>query len=421
MRSLVNIIVACFPILYYNIYERGYYMYLFEKKDEELEKVADKLCFDENNMLLSDEDYHGYIIPLTELNKMMNHLNTIYSSEFQKQQNPLSRRPKINFFGTLSFYKNTSQALKDVLDFLKEIDNDLYLYALRLFVGQEKDTINIYDLYSKEAQEQIKFGKLSHRSSNVGNECERKIFVVLDESLDSNIAEKIRNFIGSNKCTLRESITLMHEISHCFDRNYNKITVNPEHITDPRFVAKYPPVVSFYLSETTAIFFETIFAEHLAEKDPALQSSVDNLILSRICMNQLSVKRARALSALVRIKEEKGYVPEGFLSHITQKGVSETLRKDIISSHPLYQIRKYALSQFFVPTMVKKYNEDKSLGKERIKKYLECCCNDDFDGALKAFDMDIQDKDTYNSMLDNYRDFIVKYREKNKPEPDIEL
>lgn len=419
MRFFVNIIVACSPILYYNIYERGYYMYLFEKKDEELEKVADKLCLDENNMLLSDEDYHGYIIPLTELNKMMNYLTNIYVDEMKKNKGSLPK--EINFEGSLVFYNSTTQSLKEILDFLRDIDKDLYMYALRLFVGQEKDTISIYDLHSKRTQELIKSKKLAQHTSNCGDDVKKDIYIVLSEYIEPTVAHKIHNLIGSNKCTLKNTLSILHEIAHSFDKNPNRKMVNPDQFTNPKFKAKFPSATTLYLTETTAIFFETIFAEHLAEKDPSIQGAVDELIQSRIITNHNSVQYTRVLSALTRIKEEKGYVPEGFLSHFAKKETSKNLRDDIISNPRIFKHRGYALSQFFVPTMVKKYNEDKSLGKERIKKYLECCCNDDFDGALKAFDMDIQDKDTYNSMLDNYRDFIVKYREKNKPEPDIEL
>ena len=78
------------------------------------------------------------------------------------------------------------------------------------------------------------------------------------------------------------------------------------------------------------------------------------------------------------------------------------------------------LSQLFVPTMVKIYNENKEAGKARIKRYIDCCRNDDLMGALKSFDLDITNQKNYNYLLENFREFISKYYFKNKLDPDID-
>ena len=366
--------------------------------DEELNDLVDSYNKEDNLIIYGDPNFKGQTISFKELSIIMNHLTNIDREESRKSY----RSPILLSENSLEINMSVPQALKEILDFLRSIDEDLYMYALNLIVGVGKDSLTIHDNLDKKSKKS---------SGNRGIGPKRDILVVLNEYTDRKAAEQLKHIIGKGKCSTSEAEKLMHEISHSFDKGILRRAKDPE---NPKAIEEIPQAVQFYLSETTAIFFETIFGQHLASIHPGYRTTINQNNRDRIITNSGSVERTRIAAGLVRIKEEKGYVPGNFLEILAGKSKEKKYRNALLKEKSIYESRKYALSQLFVPTMVKVYNQDPEKGKERIKRYIECVKSNDFEGALASFDMSLIDKDKYNQMLRNYREYIAKYRYSRK-------
>lgn len=389
-----------------------------DENDEELEFIAYAIEEEESMTSSAYPNYKNSILSLDRIRDITEDLSFICAEEEEKVKKPLTPQP-FRFDDDFLIYTSIPEALKEILSFLKEIDENLYTIALNIYLGQSSDTINIYSIQDDYYKKQIESGKLNKESLNTGGEGVKNAFVVLDAELNNTTYQKIKKIIGSGKCTFNEKKNIMHETAHFFDKSASKKAITLEDLRDPNY-EPLPQLTSFFLTETTAIFFETIFAQHLAKKDPSLQPLADEIIEKRIGLNILAVEKTLAMTSMVSAKREFGFIPDGFLDYFADENKVQDLRDEIVFSPFLYHPRRYALAQLFVPTMLKIYNTDKEAGKGRIKKYLECCRNDDIMGALKSFDLDITDEKNYEYLLKNYRDYVAKYYYKNKPEPDMD-
>lgn len=162
-------------------------------------------------------------------------------------------------------------------------------------------------------------------------------------------------------------------------------------------------------------FFETIFAQYIGKKHPEYKKIADQVISDRIRRCYLQVGKVSTITDVIKIRNEKGFVPDNYLRILRGEHNAKVVREDMLQEKDVTVARKYALAQVFVPTMVKKYNEDPEAGKEKIRKYLECTRNNDFDGALAVFGMNLSDKDKCDKMFENVREHIIKYGYEEEP------
>lgn len=156
-------------------------------------------------------------------------------------------------------------------------------------------------------------------------------------------------------------------------------------------------------------FFEIIFGDYLVKQKPELKPIIEEKIKTRILTNLRSVSETRLKSELVKVSDENNGVPKDFLDKVVGSKKKEETEKRLLSDPHLVVSRRYAISMFLVPTMAKVYRENPERGKERIKEYLKCCKNNDFEGALASFGINVRDKDNYKQSLENYRGYIEKY------------
>ena len=358
--------------------------------DRKLTKLARSFEIDDNIAIRGDKTYKGHVISFEELYDLMSQMRGIQES-LEKTYPDLLYEQKETLI-----YNSTSEALKEILRFLKTIDNDLYLFALKLFVGQGNGSIEIYN----------KFDNNNH--NNKGNRsCNNRdgsIYLVLNQDISKEEANLVSSVLKTDKCSISEVIVMMHEISHSFDRG---------DITLKRFGKNaFAPIslaTAFYLPETTAIFFETLFAQYFINKYPAYKNTIDRIIGNRARSKLKSVDKTYVKAGLVKIKKEKGYVPENYLTCLKGEDLSKRVREVLLKEPNLSFSRRYALAMLFVPTMVKVYNENPKEGNDRIRKYLKCNRENDFDGALAAFGIDLDNKESVKSLIYNYKDFIIKY------------
>ena len=357
--------------------------------DKSLTKLARLYELDDIIGIRGDRSYKGHVISFEELHYLMSQMREIqkslektYPDLFYEQKEPL-------------IYQSSPEALKEILRFLKTIDNDLYLYALKLFVGQGNGSIEIYNKYSN---------KDKTKENRSRNDRDGSIHLVLNQTISRKEAELISKVLKTDKCSLLEVIVMMHEVSHSFDRGDIRLQHFGKDIFRPFSLA-----TSFYLPETTAIFFETIFAEHLINKYPIYKNVIEKILGNRARHNLMSVDKTYVMSGLAKVKKEKGYVPDNYIALLKGEDIAKRVKEVVLNDNNLSYSRRYALALLFVPTMVKVYNENPKEGNDRIRRYLKCSKENDFDGALAAFGMDLNNKESVKNILENYKEHILKY------------
>jgi len=162
-----------------------------------------------------------------------------------------------------------------------------------------------------------------------------------------------------------------------------------------------------YLGETTAILFECILGDYLERKNPNYSVLVRQNAKERMqsCIN--SMYSTGLKSGLVREYESSGAITKGYIDSMIHFFHAKKDSMDRIKKDPeICSSRQYALAGFLVPTMIKEYRKDRIEGNKKIARYLECCINDDFEGALNVFGIDIGDTKILNTMIDNFKEYL---------------
>ena len=390
----------------------------FGKFNKQLEWIASVAEEEERLTLAAYPNYKNSPLSLEQIRDITEDMSIIYSEEEEKSKPYLDPSP-FRFGENIFLYTTIPEALKEILAFLKDIDDDLYKMTLNIYLGQSTDSINIYSIHEERYRNKIKSGELESDSHNNGGEFRKTAYIVLDKELDFLAAKKINKILGLKKCSFFEKISIMHETAHFFDKPKFKKAITLADLVNLNF-EPFPQLTSSLLAETTAIFFAIIFAQFLVQKTPALQTITDKLIEKRILLNTFAVEKTYAITSLLSSKRDYGYIPADFLNDFVDETEAQDFIDDLVAYPHIHHDKRYSLSQLFVPTMVKIYNENKEAGKARIKRYIDCCRNDDLMGALKSFDLDITNQKNYNYLLENFREFISKYYFKNKLEPDID-
>lgn len=217
-------------------------MIIFEKV-EELSDISDRRLtrlvkiYKNNDKRAIEEDtsYKGHVISFDELSDLMQRLKDIKQEVEESGKDLLSRKPE-----TLA-YRSVPASIRELLEFLKEIDNDLYLETLGIFVGIKNKSVDIYSKYDKKAKE----NGIDSRSMRDG-----RTFIVLDKEIDRKTAKKLSDYVQSDKCSILENVIMAHEVAHGFD--YTPMGIKQ---TKDGIESTLPSATHYYLAETTPIFF----------------------------------------------------------------------------------------------------------------------------------------------------------------------
>lgn len=374
-----------------------------------LNDAAEKLSVEEEMFMEEDLEYQGTRISARDLNVMMNHITNLFKKK-QKSKKVEILEEDVDEEESISYYMQVPFAIRDVLECLKEVDNNLYLRVLGVFIGVKNDTINIYNIYDKDVKEKIKRGELRDSSVNSFEKWRNESYVALMEDMDEDEYRKISTFINQNMCSFDEMFKIMHELAHNFDTDRRDIRTTGEDILEEKSKEKISYITRLYLSETTAIFFEHILGNYEARKNPEMRSLVKSVYARRIATNRKSINEAGIKSGILREYEEKGFVTQEYISEMLSFfGLNQNAIDSFIKRPSMYEARAYALAAFLVPTMIKVYESNREEGKKKVHKYLECCINDDFDGALACFGIDINNSRSLNQMIDNLKEYLYEF------------
>ena len=308
--------------------------------------------------------------------------------------------------------------IKAALDFLDTIDKELYIGTLKGLIGlKENEEIVIYNYYSVKDFDKCDergFKEFERKSMRMTDKGRSKIYLVLMDNLNREDAINLNRLISSSDaCSFEDLFKFIHEVAHGFDKNYEQLSVvNVEKQPGSKAVNDddLPKTAETYLSETTAIFFENVLGDHLISKCSANRVVVEQILRDRIISNRSLTDMVGLKTSLMLEKDERGFVSNEVGSEIASIfGFTFEEGKESITESPfLYSDRKYVLAELFVPTMIKKYKEDRENGNKRILNYLNSIKNNDFKGALASFDITLN-RAGLEELLNNLREYEAKY------------
>ena len=339
------------------------------------------------------------------------------------------------------FPKTKKELVKEIVSFLKTIDNDLYLRTLKILVTPDDEDISLNHYYKKNDYGK-EYEQYFQRKTplSIYRHGKRMVYPGILSKESTSILRAINEVTSLDEfCTYDDMSMCLHEIAHGFDLDLYKDrlydfynTNNGRNNTNQRFknnveamveqlikerdglgkkditVSRDDVVGIFdanreFLSETTSIFFEYLFAEYLRKLGKASDRTIYQANRRRE-KNIAGDIDLVAFYARIGIDKRKGMKldKEYFLkfNEIDPTAIDkmERLRREpFISFH-----RRYVLADLFVPSMIEMYMQDEELGKERLRNYLECARNWDVDGALAAFEIDVHSKQGQDKLVANY-------------------
>lgn len=388
-----------------------------EKLIKKLEQAADEILEEERELEEEDKDYTGSIISLEKLSYIMYRMRTVrlFLDERYGYDEPCVEQIGIDYDTDkdLFYTMPRSVMLREVLGFYKEIDNDLYIEVLKMLTMQipNKD-IKIYDIYAenKLGQEYEEFfPKENSMNENVNGK--RTIYIALMENETEEIAREIQNYLHNTElCTFMDMTKLAHEIAHGLDIDDSK-SITQSTLLEKNKVKYITSTTRKYLTETTAIFFECLFLDYLSRnKDKSLSPLLNYLQKSRIEGADREIIETETKADIAIERSQKGKITPQLVQKILERSIlQENLFEMLSEEHSLYETRQYALAAFLVPSMLATYKKDKKEGNRRIMKYLECAKQNNFDGALQAFGIDINSDKGIEEVIRNYGRYIEEY------------
>ena len=382
--------------------------------DQEFNSVIDDLFIEEE--ILSDAD----------IDNVSSRISLKFLNYITKQMILQRRNRSIRKEITMPDHDNNrvvitmgrSQMLKTALDLLKSIDNELYVETLKGLIGlRDNEEIVIYNYYSVQdfsKCDERGFKEFERKSMRMSDKGRSKIYLVLMENLNREDALNLNKIIQSGDvCSFEDLFKFIHEIAHGFDKNYEQCSVvNVEKYPgeQPLNGDDLPKTAETYLSETTAIFFENVLGDYLISKNPKNRVVVEQILRDRIISNRSLTELVGFKTSLMMDKEENSLVSDERTRDIAAAfGMTLEEGKESVTETPfLYSDRKYVLAELFVPTMIKKYKENKEEGNKRILNYLNAVKNNDFKGALLAFDITLN-RAGLEELLKNLKEYESRY------------
>ena len=382
--------------------------------DQEFNSVIDDLFIEEEILADADKENKGARLSLKFLNHVVKQMILQRRNRSVRKDIIMPADEKSRVVITMG--KN--EMIKTALDLLGSIDRELYIETLRGIIGlRENEEIVIYNYYSVKDFNKFDergFKEFERRSMRMSDKGRSKIYLVLMENLNREDATNLNNLIQSKDvCSFEDLFKFIHEVAHGFDKNYEQCSVvNVEKMPGETDVNSddLPKTAETYLSETTAIFFENVLGDYLISKDPNNRVVVEQILRDRIMSNRSLTEMVGFKTSLMIEKEENGWVSDERTRDIAAAfGMTLDEGKESVTESPfLYSDRKYVLAELFVPTMIKKYKENKEEGNKRILKYLKAVKNNDFRGALSAFDITLN-RAGLEELLKNLREYESKY------------
>ena len=380
----------------------------FGSFDLELNMATDDLWLEDEILEGADEENKDSRISIKDLNHIVLRMKLNRSNKETSAIIP----DEDDFVYTME--KN--KMVKCALDFLRSIDLNLYLSTLKMIIGlNSTDDIKMYNYHGVtdfSRKDKDGFRDFEERSQRMSDNGKSRIYLVLMENIGRDEALRLSKMVNLNDvCTYSDLFKLVHELAHGFDKKNNGISI----VTDVGSLGidenkDIPKTAETYLSETTAILFENLLADYMIKQNPSNRAAVEQIMRKRIKSNRLATDSVGIkTSMMLAYKRSKIVFDERVETFSELFDIdSEDFKESLKELPVLYYDRKYALAELFVPTMIKKYKENRIRGIGRLLEYLEAVKNNDFKGALDAFDITL-DKKGLDLLLKNMKEYEESY------------
>ena len=363
--------------------------------------------------LLSEEE-------LKELNRIA---NVIISNEIEYPLDldlllyifrKMSREPSLKQPSKeIKLELSREKILKYTLDFFRTIDIEYYNEALEFLLQLNKNKrLEMFyskkDKLSKEEKEAIKL-EASYSSKDLFDDVSIFIPIGINETRE----ERENNFI--NRASIEESFKIVHEIAHNFDRISPKemlsrtIDMDEESYNRMLKEIKDNNKVRNAFHETTAITFESIYADYLKGK---VQSDVLKrwiadrynifIIKAEICYDNLSIADIKRKKGIIRNEDVEQLMKE---NKDSAKMIRQRIDRIFQKKGNIKTEKRYALAGLFAPTLAEKYKQQ---GAEVLKQYLNSVKNNSVDDVFQSVQVS-QNEEGYDKLLENLKKQIEPF------------
>lgn len=384
---------------------------IYDEKYKKLNKAIDALVLEEEILEEADDQNKKHRIGTQFLSFIMREMKRVRP---KRKSVDFIMLPDASEDRKIIVPISKSEMIKLALDFYQSIDRELYIKVLRLLVDiNDKEVLKIYnyhDVDDFDKKDEQGFSDFEESTVRYTEKGKNRIYLVLMEDMDDDEARFLKRVISSDGvCTYEDLFKLVHEIAHGFDKN-DEYGLDRQEILSKKSETRLPKTAETFLSETTAIFFEQLLSDYLIGLDPKNKTVADQVTRARIKTNTMMVNATGIKAALINERKNILATNPKIVDQIFNfYGVNKDKVLDAIIDEPsMYEERKYAFAELLVPSMIKKYREDPVVGNERIKRYLKEVKNNNFAGALAAWDISFT-KSGFEELIKNLEEFEASY------------
>lgn len=306
------------------------------------------------------------------------------------------------------------EMLKVALDFFKSIDSELYKKAIDTIL-QQTDNIKmrIYNLHEiKDFKERDERGIPEYTRG--GNVHSRDGYAIVHIPTKTQLDKKEEKILDADEGTLKDLYVMVHEISHLFDVDLELEKPDKENLTGKQEFKDR--ITQELIGEATAISFEGLLSEYLLENGIYSKEAIQEINNLNINSFLQDARLVYAKLLLAREKTKNGEIKLEFVEKLMRDNGFSTqyirrMAYNIIHDprDMLYE-KRYAIGGLIAPTIVKKYREE---GAGTLKKYLEEAKKENFEGAMTALGIELNEKGI-NQLIVNMREQISRMNEKRR-------
>ena len=244
------------------------------------------------------------------------------------------------------------------LDFFKSIDETLYEEAVNTIIKKHNNIkVNIYSTHAPENHRRVNEWGMFDYTSN-GSVFSKRGKATVNVPTGTYFREDESKKLGQDTCTLEDLYTLVHEIAHLFDLDFE----SGQSITRE------------LLGECTAIAFEDMLTEYLLKNTTYPTSKIREITIERTNSSLIDASIAYAELILAREKTKSGRVTREYIEDFVRKNnFSPQFAKDMIrqiTNDPMGMMyrKRYALARLIAPTITKCTRKGRSTGIKKIFK-----------------------------------------------------
>ena len=299
------------------------------------------------------------------------------------------------------------EMLKITLDFFKSIDYEFHKKTIDTILHQSENIkMNIYNIHEvKDFRKEDKLGFLKYTHN--GNVESRSGFARVNIPTRRELDSEEEKLLNNDECTLEDLYTVVHETAHLFDLDLEKSKTDREQLQGGGGKRK-ERITRELLGEATAISFEGLLSEYLLNNTNISKYAIQEMDALRLNSDLQDARIVYAKLLLAKEKNKNGEITSEFVEKFMRDNGFSTqyirrMADDIINNPRgmLYQ-KRYALGTLISPTIIRVYKEK---GTSALKEYLEEAKNENFEGALKALGIDINDQGI-NQLIKNIREYV---------------